>query len=148
MMARTFREGWQQSSVLVKLGLIAVGLIVLAMLAVGGRSWWQNRAYEKREAQREEERQQLETEKAQLQIEKQQALTRAAESEAQRDIYKQVAESKRSDRAQTVKELEQIEQQHQEHKAQVEAAGGAMSDDELRRELCARLAARGYKACD
>lgn len=148
MMARTFREGWQQSSVLVKLGLIAVGLIVLAMLAVGGRSWWQNRAYEKREAQREAERQQLETEKTALRAEKDKALLEAADANARADAYKEVAETKRTDRAQTVKELEQIEQQHQEHKAQIEAAGGAMSDDELRRELCARLAARGYKACD
>ena len=147
MVARGFREGWRTSSVLVKLGIIAAGLIIIAIIFVAARSYITNRSYEKREAARAAERAQMETEKAQLQAEKQKALTEAADANARADTYKQVAESKRADKAQTVKELEQIERDHAQHKAEAEQAGSSLSDDELRRELCARLAARGYPPC-
>lgn len=129
----------------------AVGILIVLVLLIGGVvglvNHFKDAAYEKREASRVAERQQLEAEKATLQAEKQKALIEAADANARADTYKQVAESKRADRTKTVKELETIEADHAKHKAEAEAAGGTLSDDELRRELCARLAARGYKAC-
>ena len=148
MVARGFREAWTTSSVFIKLGVIAVVAIALLLIIAGTSAWISNRSYEKREAARAAERQQMEADKAQLQAEKQRALTEAADANARADTYKQVAESKRTDRARTVKELEQVEAEHQQHKAEVEASGGTMSDAELRDELCRRLAARGYKACN
>jgi len=142
--------GWKTSSIAAKLAVVAAPLVIVAILIIGTIglvSHYKDSAYQKREAQREAERGQMEDEKAQLRLEKQKALTEAAEATAQRDIYKQVAESKRNDRAQTVKELEAIETEHAQHKAEVEAAGGTMSDSELADELCKRLAARGYPPC-
>lgn len=147
MVARGFREGWRTSSVLVKIGIIAAGLIVVVIIAVSLRTYISNRSYERREAQRAAERAALEADRAALQAEKQKALAEAADANARADTYKQVAESKRADKAQTVKELEQIERDHAQHKAEAEQAGSSLSDDELRRELCARLAARGYPPC-
>lgn len=147
MVARGFREAWSTSSVLVKLGIIGAGLLVLAIALVATRGYIANRSYEKREAARAAEHAQMEAEKAALQQEKAKALTEAADANARADTYRTVAESKRADKAKTIKELEAIEAEHQQHKAEVEASGGAMSDDELRRELCARLAKRGYPPC-
>jgi len=147
MQARTIGEGWRMSSVWVKLGIIATGLIVLAMLLVGGYSYFQSRAYEKREAKREAERVQLEAEKDILRAEKTKALNEAAEAKAAAEVYETVADTKRADRTTTVKELEAIEQQHQTRKAEVEAQGGTLSDDELVRALCERMAKRGYPPC-
>ena len=148
MVARGFREAWSTSSVLVKIGIIGAAIIVLIVITVSIKSYVQNRSYERKEAQRAAERVQMEAEKTQLQAEKAKALTEAADANARADTYKQVAESKRTDRARTVKELEQVERDHEQHKAEVEASGGSMSDSELRDELCRRLAARGYKACN
>ncbi len=129
---------------------IGVGLALLLLIGgtIGITRHFENKAAAEKEQKRVEERQQEETEKAQLRIEKMQQETRAAEAEAQRDAYKQVAESKRADTVKIVRELEQVERDHEKHKAEVEAVGGSMSDDELRRELCERLAKRpGYKPC-
>lgn len=145
MMAHTFREGWQQSSVLVKSALIAVALIVLAALAIGGKSWWQNRAYEKREAARVAEREQLITERQELQRELERQKGEIAEQEAIIDTLKQVAATKRADRDAAVKDIEKIEAEHAANKQAIEAGGGIVSDSDLKRELCERLRARGYK---
>ncbi len=126
---------------------ICLGAVVLAAATFGIVSHFKDAAYQKRETQREAERAQLETEKTTLQAEKQKALTDATEAKAAADVYKQVAETKRTDRAETVKELNQVEVDHAKHKAEAESAGSSLSDDELRRELCTRLAARGYPAC-
>lgn len=137
-------------SLAAKIG-IGLGVLLVLMLLIGGAigivGSLKDRAYQKREAKREEERQQLESEKATLQAEKQRALTEAADANARAETYKQVAESKRSDRKRTIKELEQVERDHEKHKQDVEAAGKTMSDAELRDELCKRLAARGYPPC-
>lgn len=138
--------GLKESSLLAKVGLVA-GLVVLILLIAGGISRYKDAAYEKREAERVAERERDEAEKAQLRVEKQKALTEAAEATAQRDIYKQVAESKRADRVTTIKELEQIEVEHVQRKAGVEASGGSLSDVDLRRALCERMARRGYPPC-
>lgn len=141
---------FKSTSIMARVG-IAVAVLAVALLLIGGAagivSHFKDAAYQKREAQREAERTQLETEKAALQAEKQKALTDAADANARADTYRQVAESKRTDRAQTVKELSQIEVDHKQQKAEVEASGGSMSDAQLRDELCKRLARRGYKPC-
>lgn len=146
----TLRAEWSRSSIVAKSVIVIIPLIVIAIVimgSVGLSNYFHNRSYEKREAERVAERAQDEAEKAQLRIEKQKALTEAAEAQAQKEIYKQVAESKRSDRAQTVKELEAIEIEHAQHKAEAEATGNSLSDRELADELCKRLAARGYPPC-
>ena len=147
---RGFREAWTMSSVFVKLGIIAVGLVLFAALLIGGKSWWDNKAYQTREAAREVERQaeeekrkKDEAEKAQLRIEKERFETIANEATAQRDAYKQLAQSRRADRALVVKELEAVEADYAKRKKEVEAASGTMSDSELRDELCRRFRARG-----
>lgn len=145
MMARTFKEGWQQSSVLVKSGIIAVALLVLLALAIGGRSWWQNHAYEKREAARVAERQAWEAEREGYQHELDNLKGKLAEQEASNEALKVVAESKRKDRDEAVAEIDAIEREHAKHKAELEAGGNTISDDELRRELCEMLRSRGYK---
>jgi hypothetical protein len=137
-------------SIAAKIGLAAGVLVVLLLLiggAVGIVGHFKDAAYQKREAQRETERAQLETEKSQLQAEKTKALTDAAESKASADAYKTVAESKRADRSATAKELAQVEADHTKHKQEAEATGNTLGDDELRAELCRRLAARGYPPC-
>ena len=148
MVARGFREAWSTSSVIVKAGIIGAGLIVLVIIVLSTKSYIANRSFEKREAARAAEREQLEAEKAQLQAEKLKALTEAADANARADTYRTVAESKRADKVQTIKELEAIEAEHTKHKAEAEQRGDSLSDAELRDELCRRLAARGYKACN
>lgn len=153
MVARGFREGWQTSSVFVKLAIIAIVLVVLGMLVVGGMSWFQSRAYEKREAAREIERQaeeekrtKDEAEKAQLRIEKAQFETRATEAEAERDVYKQLATARRADRAFIAKELGALEVEYAKRKQDVEATTSSLSDLQLRDELCKRFRDQG-KPC-
>jgi len=147
---RNLVEGWRSSSILVKVG-VAVGALVIVALLIGGTigmvNHFKDAAYQKRETEREAERAQLETEKQQLQSEKQKALLDAADANARADTFKQVAESKRGDKAQTVKELERIEAEHAKRKQEAEAAGSSLSDAELRAELCRKLAARGYPPC-
>lgn len=141
---------FKSTSIAARIGMVLAALLVVVLLigaTFGIVSHFKDAAYQKREAVREAERADLETEKTALQAERQKALTDAAESKAAADVYKQVAETKRTDRAQTVKDLGTIEADHQKHKAEVEAGGGSLSDSELRRLLCERLAARGYKPC-
>lgn len=145
MMATSYRMAWQQSSVVVKTGFIAVALLVLLALAIGGKSWWQNRAYEKREAARVAEREQLITERQELQRELERQKGEIAEQEAIIDTLKQVAATKRADRDAAVKDIEKIEAEHAANKQAIEAGGGIVSDSDLKRELCERLRARGYK---
>ncbi len=147
---RNLKEGWRTSSLPIKTGVIAVALLVV-VLVIGGTigivSHFKDKAYQKREAQAEADRKNDEQEKQQLRIEKKEQETIAAEATAQRDAYKQVAESKRADKVKTIKELEQIEADHRKHKADAENAGNTLSDAELRAELCRKLAARGYPPC-
>lgn len=143
MMAHTFREGWQQSSVLVKSGLIAAALVVLLALAIGGKSWFQNRAYEKREAARVAERQAWEAEREGYQHELDNLKGKLAEQEASNEALKVVAESKRKDRDEAVKEIENIEQQHEAAKQTV--TDNSIGDAELRAAICKSLCTKGYK---
>lgn len=138
-------------STFAKIG-VAVAVILVLVLLIGGTvglvHHFEQAAANEKEQKAVKQRQQDEEDKTKLKIEKAQQETRAAEAEAQRDAYKQVAESKRADRTIVVKELEQVERDHEKHKAEVEATGGTLPDDELRRELCARMAKRpGYKPC-
>lgn len=149
MVARGFREAWSTSSVLVKLGIIGAGLIVLIILVISTKSYITNRSYEKREAARATEREARDQQIQQLQQERDALKLQVAELEGRTEATRQVAETKRADRTQTLKELDAIEQDYQRRKTEMEASGGSMPDDELRRRLCERLSKRpGYKACD
>ena len=149
-MPLNLRNALNSTSKATRIGLV-VGTVLLLIIAVAVTSGlvgsFKDRAYQKREAERVAERQQDEDEKAQLRVEREKYRIEAAEAGARADAMAEVATSKRADRAQTAKELQQIEQNHQTHKAEVEAAGGTMSDAELRAELCRALARRGFKPC-
>jgi hypothetical protein len=84
-------------------------------------------------------------ERQQLQRELERQKGEIAEQEAIIDTLKQVAAAKRTDRDAAVKDIEKIEAEHAANKQAIEAGGGTVSDSDLKRELCERLRARGYK---
>lgn len=127
-----------------KLIAALLGLTVVAALIYGTVNYFRS-DFAEREQERQTERAAFAAEKAPLVAERDQLRGRVQELEAMNQALATVAESKRADRATTVKELEQIENEHIQKKAEAEASGSALSDTELQRALCLSLAKRGYK---
>ncbi len=132
-------------SLAMKIG-IAIGVLVIITAIVGGSfglsNYFHNRAYEKREAERVQERNDW-------MIERQALQNKIAASEALTEAAKKVVEAKRKDTLATIEELQHVERTHEQTKEQIEQqieTGNTESIDKLRRDMDDTLCKRGYKA--